>query len=283
MNRREFASALGVALATTLAPALRSARAVQPRTRLARIGLELYSVRDAMRADPNGTLAQVRAMGYDDVELLWSFNNFGQTREQVRAALDREGLRAPAAHIAPDTIRTDWERHLDTARFLGHQCLVVPSLPAETSTSLDAWRRWADHFNSAGAVARRADIWLAFHNEPGHMRAIDGVVPYDLFLERTDPAVVRHQLDFGNLTMGGGDPLEYLARHGARYHSFHIKDVLPSRRSDTELGTGIVNIKACLAAIPDINSKPCFVEQEGQARPLENARNNYRYLRDLEF
>jgi sugar phosphate isomerase/epimerase len=236
-----------------------------------------------MRADPEGTLAKVRAMGYDDVELLWSFDNFGRTAQQVRDALEKEGLRAPAAHIAPETLQGDWEKSLETARFLGHTFLIVPSLPAETARSLDAWRMWADRFNNAGALASRAGIWLAFHNEPGHMRRIAGEVPYDVFLQRTDPRVVRHQLDVGNLTMGGGDPLAYLRRHRDRYFSFHIKDVVAARTSDTELGAGIVDIKACLAAIPDIHDKPCFVEQEGQDHPLDSAAKNCLYLKNLDF
>src|SRR5439155_1094006 len=80
------------------------------------IGLELYSVRDAMGRDPERTLAAVRAMGYRDVELLWSFGNFGRTTEQVRAALDREGLRAPSAHVSAAVVLVGWERSLAIAK-----------------------------------------------------------------------------------------------------------------------------------------------------------------------
>ncbi|HYT82974.1 MAG TPA: hypothetical protein VEK86_05960, partial [Gemmatimonadales bacterium] len=97
MHRRTFVQALGASLASGPWPSFRGDRA----GRLARIGLELYSVRDAMRRDPDRTLAAVRAIGYTDVELLWTFGNFGRTTEQVRAALDREGLRAPSAHVSP--------------------------------------------------------------------------------------------------------------------------------------------------------------------------------------
>src|SRR5213082_3931388 len=93
-RRRDFVKTLGAAALGSALPA----RAPTPRPRaprtLGRIGLELYSVRDAMHKDPERTLAAVRAMGYTDVELLLSFGNFGRTTEQVRAALDREGLRA---------------------------------------------------------------------------------------------------------------------------------------------------------------------------------------------
>jgi sugar phosphate isomerase/epimerase len=250
--------------------------------RLDRIGLELWSIRNTMRTDPERTLAAVRAMGYTDVELLWSLKNFGRTPQQVRDTLDREGLRAPSCHMDPNTILTDWERSLDTAKLLGQDYLIVPSLP-ESANTLDAWRLWADHFNTAGATARRAGLWLAFHNEPEHMKPIDGVVPYDLFVERLDPAAVRLQLDVGNMLMGGGDPMQYLERHKDRYWSFHLKDVVADRSHDTELGTGTFDFKRFLAAVPQLANKPCHVEQEGPKDELASARANCNYLKTLEF
>jgi sugar phosphate isomerase/epimerase len=236
-----------------------------------------------MHKDPDGTLAAVRAMGYTDVELLWSFGNFGRSTEQVRAALDREGLRAPSAHISPISLFVGWNRSLEIAHRLGHEYLIVPSFTGETSGTLDDWREWADRFNTAGAAARRAGIWLAFHNEADHMPLIEGKVPYDVFVERTDPKVVRLQLDVGNMVMGGGDPFAYLQRYRERYWSFHLKDVVPDRSHDTVLGTGTVDFKRLLAAVPDIDHKFCYVEQEGQEDPLGSARKDCEFLKKLEF
>jgi len=251
-------------------------------SRLGRIGLELYSVRDAMKKDPEQTLGAVRAMGYTDVELLWSFGNFGRTPRQVRDSLDHEGLKAPSAHIAPEILLTSWNKSLEDAALLGHQYLIVPSLPEETR-SLDKWREWADHFNTAGAAARKAGIWLAFHNEPDHMKPVDGTVPYDAFVERTDPSLVRLQLDVGNMVMGGGDPMRYLSRYRDRYWSFHIKDIVADRSKDVELGQGTVDLKGFLAAIPDLASKPAYVEQEGATDSLASARQNFAFLSTLDF
>ena len=279
MHRRTFVQAAVASLASRPWASLRGG----PPGHLSRIGLELYSVRDAMRRDPERTLAAVRAMGYDDVELLWSLGNFGRTVAQVRAALDREGLRAPSAHVSPAILFVGWERSLDIAHRLGHEYLIVPNFTPDSARSLDDWREWADRFNAAGAVARRAGIWLAFHNEPDHVTPIDGTVPYDLFVARTDPTVVRHQLDVGNMVMGGGDPFTYLQRYRDRYWSFHVKDVLPDRSRDTELGTGVVDFRKLLAGIPDLDRKPCYVEQEEAPDPLASARRNCEFLRKLEF
>jgi sugar phosphate isomerase/epimerase len=278
MKRRTFVQTLGAAAASAL---------VIPRTafaanRLKHVGLELYSVRKAMRADPEGTLAAVRAAGYTDVELLWSLNNFNRTIPQVKASLAHEGLRAPSAHISPSNLTEDWEKHLDDAKLLGMNYLIVASLP-ESANTIDLWKQWADTFNTAGARARKANLWLAFHNEPEHMKPIDGQVPYDVFIKRLDPKVVRLQLDVGNMIIGGGDPMAYLHRYSNRYWSFHIKDVVPNKSSDTELGTGIVNFKQFFAAIPNVNEKPAYVEQENPQDEIVAAQHNAAYLKKLTF
>lgn len=251
--------------------------------RLTRIGLELYSVRDAMRRDPERTMTAVRAMGYTDVELLWSFGNFGRTPQQVRDALTNSGLRATSAHITPAAVLVGWARSLDIARLIGHEALVVPSFTVDTERSLDDWKEWADRFNAAGEVARRAGIWLMMHNEPGHQRPLAGRVPFEVFAERIDPRYVRLQLDVGNMTMGGGDPMAFLAKYGDRCWSFHLKDVVPDRSGDTELGKGTVDLKRLLAAVTDIERKTFFVEQEGAKDSMASARRDFEYLASLEF
>lgn len=289
--RRTFLASLGATAAAVAlgrrADALPSGAAAalvgSERVGLERIGLGLYAVRGAMKADPERTLAAIRAIGYTDVELLWTADHFGRTPKEVRATLDQEGLKAPSAHIAPELLVNSWEQQLSTAKQLGHQFLVVPSLPPETKRSLDAWKLWASRFNVAGEVARRAGIWLAFHNEPSHQRPLFGEVPLEVFVRALDPKVVRLQLDVGNMLLGGGDPLAFLARHRARCATFHLKNVTADHAHDTELGAGVFDLRAFLAAIPDLRKKPCFVEQENATDELASAKANYEYLRTLTF
>ena len=281
MNRRTFLQTSGGVAAGMAIGLPHGIPNVISEAPLKRIGLELYSVRKEMTGDFDRTLAAVRAIGYTDVELLWSHNNWGKSTAQVKAALQREGLRAPSAHISPQAMLVNWERRLETAKVLGHEYLIVPSLTSDTSQTLDDWRAWADRFNEAGAAARRAGIWLAFHNEPDHMKPIEAQVPYEVFVERTDPRYVRHQLDVGNMALGGADPMAYLNKYKDRYWSFHIKDVVADRSRDTELGAGVLDIKALIAAIPNIEAKPCYVEQEGSQDSVASARKNFEFLRRL--
>jgi len=279
MERRAFVHTLGAAAAGGLL----SRSPWKPAKKMERIGLELYAVRRTMAQDPERTLAAVRAIGYTDVELLWSFNNFNRTPAQVAATLKNEGLRAPSCHMSADTIFVGWQRSLDIAKQIGHEYLFVPDFEDWTKRTIDDWLEWADRFNAAGAVARRSGIWLGFHNEAYHQKPIDGKVPFDEFLKRLDPAVTRLQLDVGNMLIGGGDPMAYLQKYPDRFWSFHLKDTVADRSSDTRLGTGIFDFKRFLAAVPSLNSKPAYVEDESPADELAAARSNFQYLQGLEF
>jgi sugar phosphate isomerase/epimerase len=149
--------------------------------------------------------------------------------------------------------------------------------------TLDDWKQFADRMNTAGAAARKADLWVGFHNEPDHMKPIDGQIPYDVCIARLDPSAVRLQLDVGNMIIGGGDPMQYLQKHKDRYWSFHLKDVVPDKTKDTELGTGIVNFKQLLASVPNLDHKPAYVEQEGPTDELASMKVDYQYLHNLTF
>jgi sugar phosphate isomerase/epimerase len=202
----------------------------------------------------------------------------------VRQILDRNGLRAPSTHVGGKAL-DDLDRQLADAATLGHQYLIVASLPLGEHPTLDGYRLWADRLNEAGSRSLTHGVWVGFHNHAGDHTPIDGVVPYDILMERTDPAVLRHQLDTGNTAMGGRDPLDYMKRFGPRYWSFHIKDVPRlGATSDTELGKGVIDFKRLLASIDNIDSKHLFVEQETYpGAPLDSVRRDYSYITGLTF
>jgi sugar phosphate isomerase/epimerase len=286
MNRRTFLASVGFAQAavTQLGCAVAGGPGPASERRLQRIGLQLYSLRDDARRDLERTIAGIAAIGYDDVELLGSFNNFGMPPARLREILDRNGLRAPSTHVSGNAL-DELERQLDDAQTLGHQYIIVASLPIAGRATLDDYRRWADRLNEAGQRARQRGIWIGFHNHAGDLKPLDGGVPYDLLVERTDPAAVRHQLDTGNTAMAGRDPLEYLRKYGARYWLFHIKDVPRlGATADTELGTGVIDFRRLIASIADVERKFLFVEQETYpGTPFESVRRDYAYMAALGF
>ena len=280
MHRRSFLASAAAALASRHVPL--SAFGA-PAGKLNRIGIELYAVRGAMKANPERTLEALAKIGYTDVELLWSFKNFGQSIKEVKASLKATGLKAPSAHMAPEAILTEWEQRCAEAKELGMTYLTAPSLPSEANKRIDVVKLWANRFNSAGEVARRYGVWIALHNEPNHEKPIMGQKPMEVFLAETDPKLVRFQLDVGNMLMGGGNPMAFLQKHQGRIGSFHIKNAAAGATRDTELSKGAFDLKALLATVRDLKDKPCFVEQEGGTDELASARENYQYIRDLQW
>lgn len=289
MHRRTFLRGLGATLALRSVGAcgIRAATASSPAAarRVDRIGIQLYTLRDAARADLERTLADIAAVGFREVELLDSMKNFGMPAARLRQVLDRVGLRAPSTHISTDAF-SELSRLSDDAHALGHDYVVVASLPLDPQhTTLDDYRRWADRFNAAGETLRRANLWLGFHDEPENFRLIDGQVPYDVMVERLDPARVRLQLDTGNAAMGGRDPLTYMERWADRYWLFHIKDSPKlGSATDAELGAGVVNFRGILARAGSLANKHLYIEQETYpAAPIDSVKRDYAYLAGLRF
>jgi sugar phosphate isomerase/epimerase len=247
-----------------------------------RVGIQLYTLRDAAKADLERTLADIASAGYKDVEMLASNRNFGVPPARIRQVLDANGLRAPSTHTAGN-LAEDLDRHLDEAETLGHVQLIVAGLPRRNT--LDEYRAWADRLNEAAARARQRGIWIGHHNHADDMKPVEGKVPYDLLVERADPKVTRLQLDIGNMAMSGRDPLEYMRRYGPRYWSFHVKDVEKlGAAHDTELGKGVIDFKKLFGMVDRPDEKFFFVEQETYpGTPLDSARRDFAFISALEF
>src|SRR5687767_6510467 len=145
MQRRAFLAALSLAACAPRAT-LAAGR------RLKRVGIQLYSLRTDARNDLERTLADIAAIGYKDVELLGSMNNFGMPPARLREVLDRNGLSAPSTHVGGNALN-DLDRQLDEAQILGHQYVIVASLPLQGQRTLDDYRLWADKLNEAGRRA----------------------------------------------------------------------------------------------------------------------------------
>ena len=285
MPRREF---VGVLAAGAVGAITRPSPLVpRPPTRLGPIGLQLYTVRDLLKQDFDGTLSRVAAIGYREVEFAGYFDH---TPDQVRAALDRNGLTAPAAHVAYEAIESAWDATLHTASLIGHRFVVCAWIDEDRRRTVDAWRAIGDRLNQAGAAARDAGLQLAYHNHSYEFVPLEGRLPYDLLLEHTDPALVRLELDLFWITFGGGDPLAYFSRYPGRFPLVHVKDMAPKPTPDvapervmTDVGRGSIDWKRVFAHARDAGIEHYFVEHDQPADPLASIRASYDYLRALEF
>lgn len=244
---------------------------------LDRLGVQLYTLRDAMAEDVEATLARVAGIGYREVEFA---GYFGRTPRQIRAALDAEGLAAPSAHVGLEAF-DDWPATLEAAAVMGHEWLVVASLPEAMRATLDDWRRTAERFDRAGEQARSAGIGVAFHNHAVEVRPLEGRIPLELFLEETDPALVGVQADIHWLVEGGADPVAFLDRWPGRVPSLHVKDRTADGRM-ADVGAGDIDWRAVLAAARRAGVAHYFVEHDRPADPFASVRASYDHLAALE-
>ena len=243
------------------------------------VGLQLYTVREAMRRDLAGTLQAVAAIGYREVEFAGYFDH---PAADVRALLDRHGLRAPAAHVPWERTGDDWPAALAEAKAVGHEWVVVPWLPEDARRTLDDWRRTAERLNRAAATARDAGLRLGYHNHDFEFATTGGQLPYDVLLAETDPALVSFELDLYWIVRAGQDPLAYLSRHANRFRLVHVKDSAgPPDHRMTEVGAGVIDFARILPAAERAGVTHFFVEHDQPADPMASVRASYAALARL--
>jgi sugar phosphate isomerase/epimerase len=277
IDRREFIGTMGALAASAVLPACRPASATN---RISKIGLQLYTVRDLMKKDVEGTLAAVAGAGYTEVEFAGYFD---KTPAEIRAMLDRHGLTAPSVHtgdIAPDA----WAKALDAAHVVGHEYIVVPWIPEERRKTLDDWKAVAADFNRVAATAKAAGLQFAYHNHDFEFPLVEGRVPYDVLLAETDPKLVQLEIDLYWITKGGQDPLAYFARWPGRVPLVHVKDSLgaPDNKM-VDVGAGKIDWKRIFARSAQAGIKHYFVEHDQPADPIASITASCAYLKQLEF
>jgi sugar phosphate isomerase/epimerase len=252
-----------------------------PRDKLDRIGVQLYTVRRAMAADFDATLARIASIGYDEVEFAGYFD---RDPSQVKATLDALGLKAPSAHVPFSMLADGWDRVLEAGTTVGHSYLICPSLPERVRGSLDGFREAAEIFNRAGERARAAGIQFGYHNHDFEFSPVDGRIPYDILLAETDPRFVTFQLDLFWIVKARRNPISYFARHPGRFSSVHVKDMdSTSERRMVDVGSGTMDFASIFAQRERAGIRHFFVEHDDPADPFESVRASYQYLDGLTF
>ena len=279
-DRREFVTAVGAAAVGAVFPPLAPRPWLDPLNKINHVGLQLYTVRDEMKKDVEGTIARVAASGYQEVEFAGYFD---KTPAEIRAMLDHHGLTAPSTHVnnlAPDA----WRQALDAAHVIGHSYIVYPWIPVERRTGLDAYKQFAADFNRAAEQAKAAGLQFAYHNHDFEFAPVDGKLPYDVLLAETDPKLVQMEMDLYWITKGGQDPLAYFARWPGRFPMVHVKDSMgPPDNKMADVGAGTIDWKRIFAREAQAGIKHFFVEHDQPADAFASIKASCDYLKRLEF
>jgi sugar phosphate isomerase/epimerase len=249
--------------------------------KLSRIGIQLYTLRRQAATDLGGVLSRLAAIGYKEVEFAGYYN---KPVTEIRDMLRANGLTAPSAHIAIDLIERDPAKTFADAHTVGHEWITVPSLPRGKHETADEWKQVAAQFNSAGRKAKDAGFRFAFHNHNDIVKRTGSVLPIEILMAETDPALVSYQMDIFWAVSGGANPLELLAKYPGRFTMFHVKDGKGppfTDASQTDVGAGQIDFRPVFARAPGIQHY--FVESDSAADPLAFAANSYKYLSNIEF
>lgn len=269
------------------------------------IGIQLYTLGDAVKDDIAVTFAALSAMGYKTVELA---GYAGQAPSDFRAALDRAGLRCTSSHVGPDGLKGDLGHLSEEARILGFDTVIMPmfAMPARIDqrprvgedgdaavvraaaqmTAAD-WRANAAFLNDTAHKLQALGLRFGYHNHNLEFRPCEGSTGFEIMLRETDPQLVTFEMDVGWVAAAGLDPLRLLARHPGRFTAMHVKDIKAStrpnvalRQDPVEVGSGVIDWKRILPAAYSAGVRKFFVEQEAPfSRPrIEAARISFDYL-----
>lgn len=280
MTRRQFARLSAAAFAA-------AATRAQARPLHLPIGLQLYSVRNLLPNNFDGTLAQVRAAGYTVVEAAGYFN---RTAQQFRQSMDQAGLRCVSAHYTLSLFQTQLDELLDYAHALGLEYMVCSSSGGvhrdpnvKGAPTLDDWRYIAGEFNRIGEKVKSAGITFGVHNHTPEFATIDGTLVYDELLRLTDPKFVVFEMDSGWVVASGHDPVTYLRKFPQRFRLMHVKDMMKGANGQmhaTELGRGSIDYAPILRAATAL--RYYFIEQEEfDIDPIQALRIDAEYMRKL--
>jgi sugar phosphate isomerase/epimerase len=286
MNRRTF---IGSSIAASLVVSHQSWAAES--RKLDRVGMQLYTVRDLMKSDFDGTLAKVAAIGYNEVEFAGYFDH---APKDVRAMLDKYKLTSPSEHVSYEVVQNKWQETLDAAHVVGHKFIVCPSIDDSQRKVSVGWTKAAEVFNRAGEASKKAGIQFAYHNHSWEFEPLSdagGKFAYDILLAEADPKLVKMEMDLCWITIAGQDPVTYFNRYPGRFPLVHVKDWTkgPDGKMGEKdghmanVGSGSIDWKRLFAESKRAGIEHYFVENDEPTSPIDDLRSSYQYLHNLRY
>jgi len=239
------------------------------------IGLELYSVREALQQDFEGTLRSVAEMGYQCVEFYAPYFEWSEGRtRQIRQLLSSLGLRCYSTHNDAEYFHPDMIlRARDMNLTLGCRYMVMAS--SDAKPTIDGWKAVAEELNSATHRLEPSGLKVGYHNHEPEFTPLAGVRPIEIIAKNTKPSIML-QLDVGTCLKAGSDPVTWIRANPGRIRSLHLKDWSsdPTKEYKVLFGEGDAKWPEILNAAETIGgAEYLLIEQEGSRfSELETAR-----------
>lgn len=259
------------------------------------IGLQLYTVRDAMQKDPAATLAKVAKTGFNSVEgatYTGSQKFYGMDAKTFAALLKQDGLIMPSSHYrlgedkengkdVQGTMLHGWDKAVEDAKAAGVQYMVCAWLSPAERGSIDHYKLLAEHLNKAGETCKKAGIQLCYHNHDFEFERNNGELPFEVLLNNTDKDLVKFELDLYWATKAGHDPVTLFNANEGRYPLWHVKDMDSTpQKAFTEVGNGTIDFKRIFQNADKAGMKYFFVEQDiTPGDPFDSVSKSIAYIK----
>ncbi|MFD2935535.1 sugar phosphate isomerase/epimerase family protein [Spirosoma flavum] len=257
ITRRDFLLTTG-SMATLLAVEPAWAATNKP------IGIQLYTVRDLMNQDPVGTLKQLAAIGYTELESYQGDKGiyFGlKPAEFTKIARDL-GMNLFASHF---NFSQTPEASITQAAEVGLKYMIVPF---NKLTDLESSKRAVDEYTRLGELCRKHGVQFGYHNHGYDFETFDGVMPYDLFLKQIDPKLMVMELEIYWFARMKKDPVAYIQKYPGRFPLWHVKDMdKHDPTANTEVGKGNIDYKRLFDHAKQAGLTHALVEQDGHFHP----------------
>jgi sugar phosphate isomerase/epimerase len=260
------------------------------------ISIQLYTLRDQLAIDLEGTIAALGAIGYTKVE---HAGFVGRTVQQCKAVLDANGIVSTSGHVLiPQPFDpAAWSASLADAATLGSRYIVHPFFGIDFATgavtrTTAPWRAFARDLNRAGRMARDAGLKLGYHNHNWEFfRLTDNPsrTAYDVLTEVTDPDLVHLEMDLFWVTRGARDPVDLIRQNRGRVLQYHVKD-MNQAGSFADPGQGLLDFPRIFRHSDEAGVKEYIVERDDAGSPprqpadaLDTARVGYQFLHTVRF
>lgn len=294
MKRREFVQKSALASAGVLAASpLMSAVAAE---KIKEFGVQIYTVRDLISKDYEGTLKSLKKVGFDYCEA-FGFGDgelLGKSIKDAKTAFTKAKLPIRSIHASTGattpkvsgTMNNDWQRAVDDAAELGAKYLVCPYLQTSERKNIDQYKRLAELMNKCGETSRKSNIQFLYHNHEFEFEELDGQIPYDIILKETDAYWVKMELDIYWTRFADRDPIKLFRDHPQRFPLWHVKDMeLDEERNMTEVGKGRIDWKQLFTHGSDAGMMSFFIEQDRNwaVDPVSSTATGLKHIKGLRF
>lgn len=249
------------------------------------IGLQLYTIRDAMATDVPGSLKRVSDMGYKYLELAGYADGkfYGYAPAEFKKLVEDLGMEILSSHTQVEAkgITLDNAKKMaeDHAALAVKYC-VQPWVVEEARTTIASYQKMVADWNQVGSIMKEHGIQFGYHNHNFEFAVVEGKIPYyDVFMVEADKDLITMELDLFWASKAGQDPVEMFKKYPGRFQLFHMKDMYtreePFFTTTTDdfapVGEGVIDFKAILAAKDIAGLKYMIVEQDNtkDGKPFE--------------